>query len=305
MKILIAGGNGFLGKALEKYFLKTNNEVIILTRQPKASNHIYWDGVNLGPWTLALENADVLINLAGKSVDCRYTNENKKEILNSRLFSTKILNTALESVLKPPKVWLNSSSATIYIHAETQLMSETNEILGDDFSMGVCKQWENAFFEQSSINIRKIALRTSIVLGNEGGAFPKIKAVAKIGLGGKHGNGTQKMSWIHINDFCKAIAFIIKEENITGVVNVTSPNPVSNELFMKIVRDKLGIKFGLNSPVVLLELASIFLRTETELLLKSRNVFPEKLIKKGFPFDFPKMEIALNDLTKKLLEKSN
>jgi uncharacterized protein len=305
MKILIAGGNGFLGKALEKYFLKTNNEVIILTRQPKASNHIYWDGVNLGPWTLALENADVLINLAGKSVDCRYTNENKKEILNSRLFSTKILNTALESVLKPPKVWLNSSSATIYIHAETQLMSETNEILGDDFSMGVCKQWENAFFEQSSINIRKIALRTSIVLGSEGGAFPKIKAVAKIGLGGKHGNGTQKMSWIHINDFCKAIAFIIKEENITGVVNVTSPNPVSNELFMKIVRDKLGIKFGLNSPVVLLELASIFLRTETELLLKSRNVFPEKLIKKGFPFDFPKMEIALNDLTKKLLEKSN
>ncbi|MCP9770381.1 TIGR01777 family protein [Lacihabitans sp. LS3-19] len=296
MKVVIAGGNGFLGNALEEHFIRKNNEVFILSRKPKKANHIYWDARNLGPWSSAIENSDVLINLTGKSVDCRYTEKNKKEILNSRVLSTRILQSALEKAINPPKVWLNASSATIYIHAERLLMSEASGIIGDDFSMGICKIWEEAFFEKSSLKIRKIALRTSIVLGNNGGALPKIKTICKIGLGGKNGSGKQKMSWIHVNDFCKAVDFLIEKENIFGSINITAPKPVSNEEFMKNVRELIGIGFGLNTPVALLELASLLLRTETELLLKSRNVVPERLLKEGFEFEFPEIESALKDL---------
>jgi uncharacterized protein len=294
MKIIIAGGNGFLGKSLENYF--KNDEVFILTRSPKKQNDIYWDTKTLGKWALSLENADVLINMTGKSVDCRYNEANRHEILASRINSTKILQMAIEKCENPPKIWLNSSSATIYIHAETQLMTEAKGIIGDDFSMNICKQWEATFFEKELAHTRKVALRTAIVLGNDGDALKKLKLITKIGLGGIQGSGLQKMSWVHIHDFCRAVDFLIKNSNLKGSINIAAPNPVTNYDFMATLRAKLKIPFGLPAPVFLLEIGTLLLQTETELLLKSRNVYPEILLENGFEFEFETIGQAFDNL---------
>ncbi|WP_265426956.1 TIGR01777 family oxidoreductase [Chryseobacterium sp. YIM B08800] len=296
MKIIIAAGTGFLGKNLEKYFTEKGNQVYILTRNPKRKNEILWDAKTLGEWKNLLENSDVLINLAGKSVDCRYTDKNKQEIYDSRINSTKVLQQAVDQCVNKPEVWLNASSATIYIHSETQLNREENGIIGDDFSMNICKSWEKEFFKTENKDTRKVALRTSIVLGNNGGAFPKLKLITKLGLGGKQGRGNQNISWIHIDDFCKAVEYIIENKNLSGEINVTAPNPLSNEEFMRKLRKEMKIPFGLNAAFWQLEIASIFLKTETELLLKSRNVYPEKLIENGFEFIHPNVEIAFENL---------
>lgn len=243
-----------------------------------------------------LEGSDVLINLAGKSVDCRYTEKNKKEIFDSRIDNTKVLQQAIDECNNKPKVWLNASSATIYVHSETYLNTEENGIIGDDFSMNICKSWEKEFFKTKNGNVRKVALRTSIVLGNNGGAFPKLKMITKFGLGGKQGRGNQNVSWIHIDDFCRAVEFIINHENISGEINATAPNPLSNDDFMRKLRKQMKIPLGLNAPVWQLEIASIFLNTETELLLKSRNVYPEKLMKSGFEFMHSTIEEVFEDL---------
>ncbi|AYZ12992.1 TIGR01777 family protein [Chryseobacterium arthrosphaerae] len=298
MKILIAGGTGFLGENLEKYFTDKGNQVYILTRQPERENEIYWDARTIGEWKSALEKTDVLINLTGKSVDCRYDEKNKQEIYTSRIDSTAILQEAVDQCLNPPGIWLNASSATIYVHSEKHLNTEENGIIGDDFSMNICKSWEKEFFKTNTREVRKIALRTSIVLGNNGGAFPKLKMITKLGLGGKQGRGNQMVSWIHINDFCKAVEWIIQHENISGAINVTAPAPLSNSVMMEKLRKKLKVPFGLNAPVWQLEIASIFLKTETELLLKSRNVYPENLIKSGFTFSYSTFDEALHNLLK-------
>lgn len=296
MKIIIAAGTGFLGKNLETYFTGKGHQVYVLTQNPKRRNEFHWDARTLGEWKNLLDNADVLINLAGKSVDCRYTQKNKKEIYESRISSTKVLQQAVDECRSKPKVWLNASSATIYIHSETHLNTEENGIIGDDFSMNICKSWEQEFFKTTTEKVRKVVLRTSIVLGNNGGAFPKLKILTKSGLGGKQGRGNQNVSWIHIGDFCKAVEHIIDNENMSGPVNVTAPAPVSNEKLMTALRRKMKIPFGFDAPVWQLEIASVLFRTETELLLKSRNVYPGKLVKSGFVFAYPKLETALDDL---------
>ncbi|WP_433631378.1 TIGR01777 family oxidoreductase [Chryseobacterium cucumeris] len=296
MKIIIAGGSGFLGENLEKYFTAKGNHVYILTRNPQRKNEIYWDAQTLGEWKTSLESADVLVNLTGKSVDCRYHEKNKLEIYSSRINSTGILQKAVDECSEKPKIWLNASSATIYVHSEKHLNTEENGIVGDDFSMNICKSWENEFFAVKNEEIRKVALRTSIVLGNTGGAFPKLKMITKLGLGGKQGGGNQMVSWIHVDDFCRAVDCIIQNENLSGTVNITAPNPLSNQSMMRKLRNKIRIPFGLNAPVWQLEIASIFLNTETELLLKSRNVYPEKLIKNGFKFSYSTFDEAILNL---------
>lgn len=296
MKIIIAAGTGFLGKNLKNYFTEKGHQVYVLTRNPKHKNEICWDAKTLDEWESILENADIIINLAGKSVDCRYTDKNKKEIFSSRIESTKVLQQAVNECINKPKVWLNASSATIYIHSETHLNTEENGVIGDDFSMNICKSWESEFFKVKTENVRKIALRTSIVLGNNGGAFPKLKMLTKLGLGGKQGRGNQNISWVHIQDFCRAVEFIIAQENISEEINITAPNPLSNQEFMKKLRKEMKIPFGLNAPIWQLEIASLFLKTETELLLKSRNIYPEKLIKSGFEFSYPTVESAFKNL---------
>lgn len=296
MKIVIAGGKGFLGKALQKYFIEKGNEVLVLTRKPTEPNQIHWDAVSIGEWTKVLEGTDVLINLTGKCVDCRYTEENKKAILDSRVQSTEVLQKAVNLCKNPPKVWLNSSSGTIYVHAESQKMDEDEGIIGDDFSMNICKSWEKAFFQDESVSIRKVALRTAIVLGNEGGGFPKMKILSRLGLGGKQGNGQQMISWIHEKDFCRAVEFIIEHNSLTKKVNIATPNPLKNEDFMKRLRKSINMPVGINSPVFLLELAALFIRTESELVLKSRNVYPKGLLENGFQFEFPTIGQAFADL---------
>lgn len=296
MKIIIAGGTGFLGENLEKYFTAKGHQVYILTRNPQHKNEIYWDAQTIGEWKNSLEKADVLINLAGKSVDCRYHEKNKQEIYSSRINSTGILQKAVDECSEKPKIWLNASSATIYVHSENHLNTEENGIIGDDFSMNICKRWEKEFFKVENEEIRKVALRTSIVLGKNGGAFPKLKMITKLGLGGKQGRGTQMVSWIHIEDFCKAVDWTIQHETLSGTVNITAPAPLSNQNMMRKLRHKIKVPFGLNAPVWQLEIASIFLNTETELLLKSRNVYPEKLIKSGFKFSYPEFDEAILNL---------
>ncbi|AZA99409.1 TIGR01777 family protein [Chryseobacterium joostei] len=298
MKIIIAGGTGFLGENLEKHFAEKGSQVYILTRRPKRENEIHWDAKTIGEWKNILEQADVLINLTGKSVDCRYHEKNKKEIYTSRIDSTKVLQEAVNLCTAKPKVWLNASSATIYVHSEKHLNTEDDGIIGDDFSMNICKSWEQEFFKIKNEKNRKVALRTSIVLGNNGGAFPKLRMITKLGLGGKQGRGNQMVSWIHIEDFCRVVEWIIQNENMNGAINITAPNPISNEEMMGKLRKRTNIPFGMNAPVWQLELASIFLKTETELLLKSRNVYPENVMKSGFQFLYPTFEEVVAELLK-------
>ncbi|PWN72232.1 TIGR01777 family protein [Chryseobacterium phosphatilyticum] len=293
MKIIIAGGTGFLGENLEKYFTEKGNKVDILTRRPKRKNEIYWNAKTTGEWNSILENSDVLINLTGKSVDCRYHDKNKQEIYSSRIDSTRVLQEAIDACHDKPKIWLNASSATIYVHSEKHLNTEENGIIGDDFSMNICKSWEEEFFKIKNENVRKVALRTSIVLGNNGGAFPKLKMITRVGLGGKQGKGNQMVSWVHIDDFCRAVEWIINHKDISGAINITAPEPVSNEIMMRKLRKQFNVSFGLDAPVWQLEIASIFLKTETELLLKSRNVYPQKLLKNGFQFSFANFDMAV------------
>lgn len=293
-KIIIAGGTGFLGESLRFYFEAKGVEVVALSRK-RDQQTTYWNGKDLGEWTSHLETADVLINLAGKSVDCRYTDQNRRAILDSRIQSTRVLNLAVQQAANKPRVFLNSSTATIYAHAETRINTEEKGILGDDFSTGIAKSWENEFFSIELEDVRKIAMRTSIVLGNKGGAFPMLKKITKLGMGGKQGRGNQFISWIHVDDFCKAVDFLIQSK-LEGTVNVTAPKPLQNHAFMKLLSKHLKAPLSIAQPKWLLEIGAAIIGTETELLLKSRYVHPQRLIDAGFEFTYTSVENCLDDL---------
>jgi uncharacterized protein (TIGR01777 family) len=243
----------------------------------------------------ALEGAFALINLAGKNVNCRYTAENKREILESRVHSTKVLAKAFETLKDPPGVWLQMSSATIYRHAQDKPMDETFGEIGDDFSMNVCKEWEKAFDDIKIPNLRKIVMRTSIVLGRDGGALRPMKNLVKFGLGGSQGTGKQMMSWIHQDDLAGIVEWMLRD-SASGVYNVTAPQPVTNATFMKQLRAACGAWFSTSTPGWLLASGAKLIGTETELVLKSRWVIPKRLIQEGYRFKFPSVESALKDL---------
>jgi uncharacterized protein (TIGR01777 family) len=301
-KLIIAAGTGFLGQALLHHFKNKFEEIVILTRGKSKTidsiKYVNWDAKTFSGWENELENATVLINLTGKSVDCRYTIANKKEIYSSRIDSTTILNQAVLNCKKPPKHWLNSSTSTIYRHSEDKQMDEIDGEIGNDFSMNIAKSWERTFFETETPNTLKTALRTSIVLSKNGGAFVPIKTLAKIGFGGKQGSGNQFISWIHEKDFARAIEFIIQEK-IIGVINLVSPSPIRNSHFMKALQKEIGISFGIPITKFLLEIGSFFIRTQTELVLKSRNVVPRRLEENGFEFEFGTLEKTFQNLLKK------
>jgi uncharacterized protein (TIGR01777 family) len=301
-KLIIAAGTGFLGQALVNHFKEKSDEIIILTRGKTETKenikYVNWDAKTFSGWENELENATILINLAGKSVDCRYNDENKKEILASRIDSTAILNQAILQCKNPPKHWLNSSTATIYRHSLDKQMDEIEGEIGNDFSMNVAKAWEKAFFEVETPRTLKTALRTSIVLGKNGGAFIPLKTLAKIGFGGKQGTGNQFISWIHEKDFARAIEFILEKEML-GVVNVVSPKPIRNEAFMKLLRKTVKCPIGIPMPEKLLKLGAKIIKTETELVLKSRNVIPKRLRENGFEFEFENIEETFKNLLKK------
>ncbi|MGE6353770.1 TIGR01777 family oxidoreductase [Flavobacterium sp. NPDC079362] len=302
MKLIIAAGTGFLGQTLIHHFKDKFDEIVILTRGKSQTidgiKYVNWNAKTFSGWENELENSTVLINLAGKSVDCRYTKENKKEILLSRIESTKVLNKAILNCQNPPKHWLNSSTSTIYRFSLDKQMDEINGEIGNDFSINVALSWEKAFFKTETPNTLKTALRTSIVLGKNGGAFIPLKTLAKIGFGGKQGKGNQFISWIHEDDFANAVGLVIDKE-ITGVINVVSPKPARNNDFMKKLRKAVGCPFGIPVNKFLLEIGSFFIRTETELVLKSRNVIPKRLLENGFTFKFGNIDEAFKDLLHK------
>ncbi len=295
MKIIITAANGFMGKALVDYF-SHENEVIALVRKPihfEKATCLLWDGKSLGEWTKQLENADVLINLAGKSVNCRYNEKNKAAIYASRLESTKILGKALENCVNPPKVWINAASATIYRHSLNEPMTEENGEIGTGFSVDVCQKWEKSFFDFKLSATRQIALRTAIVLGKNGGVMIPFKRLVQLGFGGKMGNGEQQFSWIHIDDVCRIVDFVISTPALNGVINVSSPNPIRNNSFMYALRQRYQRKIGLPSSLWLLEIGARIIQTETELIIKSRFVIPEKLTLAGFRWNYPTIQQAL------------
>ena len=294
--ITIAGGSGFLGQVLEDYFTKKGDTVYILTRTVKRKNDIPWNAKDLEDWTKILEQTDVLINLTGKSVDCRYTDANKKLILDSRIDSTHALGLAINLCEHPPKVWFNSSTATIYRHSTDKQMTEKTGEIGDDFSMNIAKSWEKAFYSITNPKTRKMALRTSIVMGKHGGATEPLKNLVKFGLGGKQGSGNQKVSWIHELDFARAIEFLIENEDLDGNFNLAVPNPTNNKTLMSSFRKVMKMPFGISHPVWLIKLGAKLIGTEPELVLKSRNVIPERLLNNGFKFIHSDIEIALDDL---------
>lgn len=309
-KLIIAAGTGFLGQVLVNHFKDSFDEIVILTRgksdssiseQSKQSknkiNYVNWNAKSFSGWEAALENADVLINLAGKSVDCRYNEKNKQEIYTSRIESTKILNQAVLQCENPPKHWLNSSTSTIYRFSLDKQMDETTGEIGNDFSMNIAKSWEKAFFETETPKTLKTALRTSIVLGKNGGAFVPLKTLAKLGFGGKQGKGNQFISWIHEEDFARAVAFVI-ENKLENEINIVSPNPIRNVDFTTKLRKAVGMPFGISQPEWLLEIGSKLINTETELVLKSRNVIPKHLLENGFIFKFNSVEKTFENLLK-------
>ncbi|MEG1025438.1 MAG: TIGR01777 family oxidoreductase [Flavobacterium sp.] len=298
-KLIIAAGTGFLGQVLVNHFQNKFEEIVILTRGKSqiinGTKYVNWNARTFSGWENELENATVLINLAGKSVDCRYTKENKKEILLSRIESTKILNKAVLNCKNPPKHWLNSSTATIYRFSLDKQMDEVDGEIGNDFSINVALSWEKAFFKTETPNTLKTALRTSIVLGKNGGAFIPLKNLAKTGFGGKQGSGNQFVSWIHEDDFANAAAFIIEKE-ISGIINVVSPEPVQNTVFMQKLRKSVGFPFGIPLNKFFLEIGAFFIQTEPELILKSRNVVPKRLLENGFQFKFGDIDTAFRNL---------
>lgn len=298
-KLVIAAGTGFLGQALISHFENKVENIVVLTRGKsvikKNVRYIHWDAKTLTVWETELEDADALINLAGKSVNCRYTEENKNEIMTSRIDSTVVLNKAVVQCTNPPKHWLNSSTATIYRHSTDKQMDEATGEIGHDFSMNVAKVWEKSFFQTETPQTKKTALRTSIVLGKKGGALIPLKRLAQLGFGGKQGSGKQFVSWIHEKDFTRAVAYILDKE-IEGVVNVVSPTPVQNKDFMEAIRYKVNAPFGIPIGESLLKIGAKIIGTETELVLKSRNVIPKRLTDNGFKFIYGDLYKALNRL---------
>ena len=306
-KIILAGGRGFLGSVLADYFGSKGMEVVIFTRTPHQRGdgirEVMWDGENLGEWTKELEGARALINLAGISVNCRYHARNRKLLLDSRLNSTRVLGEAVGRSGNPPPVWLNSSTATIYKHNFCPAWEETGEIGGcseakDIFSVHIATEWERVFNEASTHRTRKVALRSAMVLGHgKNSVLPNLLRLAGLGLGGSLAGGRQFVSWIHEEDFCRAVEWIIEHETLSGPVNLAAPNPVTNAEFMATIRKVCGALFGLPATRWMLEIGAFLLRTETELVIKSRRVVPGKLLASGFTFRYPQILPAIEQLT--------
>jgi hypothetical protein len=301
-RIVLPGGSGFLGQHLSRQLARQGHEVVILTRKPRPDSgpirYLPWDGRTMGDWAASLDGAAAVVNLAGRTVNCRYTAKNKADIYASRLDSTRVLGQAVGAAARPPAVWINSSSATIYRHAIDRPMDELSGELGDDFSVDVCKRWEQTLADAPSPPAtRKVALRSAMVFGpGEGGVYEAFARVVRLGLGGTLGPGTQYVSWVHVDDFCRAVDWLITHDDLAGPVNLAVPDPVPNREFMRAFRRALGRRVGLPATRWMLEAGAFVLRTETELLLKSRRVIPTRLLGSGFTFTQPDLEPALRSI---------
>jgi uncharacterized protein (TIGR01777 family) len=297
-RIVIAGASGFMGSYFAKRFREDGFEVVTVGR---SGSDVTWG--DTAALEAAIDGAELLLNLAGKSVNCRYNDRNKAAIFSSRLLTTGELGRAVESVANPPKLWLNSSTATIYRHADDRPQTDEDGQIGEGFSVNVATAWEREFFAHHRDGVRQVALRMAIVLG-DGSALSPLLALARVGLGGpqvggKTLGGAQKFSWIHIDDVYRAIRFIHSDTDLDGHVNISSPNPVNNRELMATIRRIVGAPFGFTLYRWMLEFGSFLIKSETELLLKSRWVVPTTLLAEGFEFEHPQLEEAIRDITGK------
>jgi uncharacterized protein (TIGR01777 family) len=308
MKIIIPGGSGQVGKILTRAFQRDGHEVVILSRGSDKDT-VIWDGRSPGEWASSFEGADAVINLAGKSVNCRYTPVNRRTIMDSRIDSTRAVGEAIAAAKEPPRVWLQASTATIYAHTFDNPNDDITGVLGGNepgapdtwnFSIDVATSWERAANEIETRKTRKVLMRSAIILSpDRGGIFDVLLSLVRKGLGGTSGSGKQMVSWVHEQDFVNAVYLLISNEDFSGPVNIAAPGPLPNRGFMKTLREAWGMPVGIPSPELLLEIAAFFMRTETELVLKSRFVVPKLLTDKEFDFEFPKWKEAAEDLCRR------
>jgi uncharacterized protein (TIGR01777 family) len=315
MKIVIPGGSGQVGNVLARSFKADGHEVVVLTRRPVPApwRTVAWDGATQGAWTAEIDGADVVINLAGRSVNCRYHAENRRQILESRLQSTRAVGQALAAARQPPRVWLQASTATIYAHRHDAANDERTGILGGmepnapdtwRFSIEVARSWEQAAGAFSLPRTRTVLLRSAMTMSpDRGGVFDVLLGLVRRGLGGAAGDGLQYVSWIHDVDFVRALYWLIDHEELSGPVNVAAPNPLPNAEFMAALRRAWGIRIGLPAARWMLAIGAFFMRTETELVLKSRRVVPGRLLESGFVFEHPTWPEAAADLCRRWRER--
>jgi len=308
VKIVIAGGSGFLGTTLARAFVQRGDDVAVLTRRPHAGmwRSVRWDGESLGPWADEVEGADAVINLAGRSVHCRYNERNRREIIDSRVRSTRAVAAAIARAARPPRVWLQASTATLYAHRYDAPNDELTGVIGGAepdapsawrFSIDVARAWESALAEAATGRTRKVAMRMAMVMGTDPrSGFSILRRLAALGLGGRAGDGRQFMSWVHEGDFVRSVDWLIAHEHLAGAVNITSPFPLGNADFMRTLRRAAGASLGLPATTWMVELGSFLMRTESELILKSRRVVPTRLLRSGFTFRFASWEDAARDL---------
>jgi uncharacterized protein (TIGR01777 family) len=317
LHIVIPGGSGHLGTILARHFHEQNHFVSVISRYPKPRDWqtVHWDPYEMGEWRECMQWADLVINLAGRSVNCRYNASHRREIRNSRIVTTERIGKAIAQSSRPPRLWLNASTATIYRQSEDRPMDEsTGEIGGSEpdlpsawrFSVEVATRWEQTFFSADTPRTRKVALRAAMVMSPEsGGAFDAFLRLVRYGMGGRAGSGRQFVSWVHEVDFIRSIEFLIAREDMAGPVNICSPHPVTNEEFMCNLRRAWCTSYiGIPSPSPLLEVGAFLLRSETELVLKSRRVVPGRLLNAGFEFHFPEWRGACRDLVERWRERN-
>lgn len=292
-KIVIAGGTGFIGSYLDMRFRERGYKVVLVSRD-KA--HVPWE---LTALTEVLNKADILINLAGKSINCRHNPTNKKAILESRIKTTELLGEAILNCTQAPKLWINASATGVYKPSISHPMSEDETELGNDFLAEVVTSWEKVFFGRELVSTRQVALRTSVVLGKNGGALGSLVRLTRLGLGGKQASGTQMFSWIHLEDYFRVVLFLQERDALQGVFNCTAPHPISNDVFMHALRNLLHVPFGIPAPEFVIRLGAKLIGTEPELILNSAYVVPKKLSEGGFKFSFPEINKALQNLLSK------
>jgi len=307
-KIVIAGGTGQVGTILARAFHRQGREVVVLGRHRAQTpwRFVEWDGKTPGRWTAEIEGADALINLAGRSVNCRYTPRNRRLITESRVDSTCAIGEAIRKATKPPPVWLQMSTATIYAHRYDAPNDDATGIIGGQepeapetwrFSIDVAKAWEKAALVTKPPWTRQVLLRSAMVMSpDHGGVFDTLLRFVRFGLGGRHGDGRQYMSWIHEADFVRSIEGLLEDESINGPINICAPNPLPDAEFMRALRQAWGTHIGLPATKWTLEIGTFLLRTETELILKSRRVVPGLLMQQGFEFQFSEWYEAAQNL---------
>ena len=308
MKIVIPGGTGQVGTALARAFQRDGHEVVVFGRSPKPApwRVVQWDPTSAGDWARELDGSDVVINLAGRNVNCRYTQKNREEILQSRVISVRTVGEAVARASRPPAVWLQSSTAAIYSHRYDAPNDELTGIIGGNepdtpeawrFSIDVVTAWEKALDEAPGDGTRKVKMRSAMIMSpDRGGIFDTLLTLVRRGLGGTAGDGRQYVSWIHEHDFIRAVYWLIERRDMDGVVNLASPNPLPYKDFMAALRRAWGTRLGLPATRWMLELGAFFMRTETELALKSRRVVPGRLLGAGFSFEYPNWPEAAAEL---------